>query len=570
MLDRITFDTQSLRSALINVFPENLWKGRPSALAAVIWLLPLAIWGALWLSLQSGDIDRLWQPASVWAFFKSGVTSAIPFLGVLWALTRISTELYVRRPALTLHASPLGLTIVYGAVGFIAVALSPDASIAIFWVVAYTSVPLVLLGLVLGDTGPARLSLLINFTWLIFIAAAVALFIFALINLDLANSILHPLDLYECRQIGHWLTETSGVLRSTGVGRYSAIAGLISLGFLWRAGDHSTPERTRYSRILWGVLLVGALMLLLSTGARTSIVAFVGGVMSVFLVYGGKKAIVATIVAIALLAPLAVTTSFHDGFVKGCIFNEPTRVPSKTEPIIEKPVVPLVTPTPTPPLATPTPASSLVAPTLAPPAAGGPGTGPEPTIPTEIPDMPSRTPAPSPPPPVQQEPVKEPEVAAKTHFEIAGIVNIPRNFFSFSGRTGIWKAGMVEVSDSLILGHGFHADRLLIQNHMHNAFMQSLIQTGILGSIAFMSALILVWALLFRLIKNLKDLPRSTKHAVGLAAGLLTFLTIRSITESTGAFFGVDWLILAPVMLHIEVLSRSTTSVDSVSLDSDN
>ena len=90
---------------------------------------------------------------------------------------------------------------------------------------------------------------------------------------------------------------------------------------------------------------------------------------------------------------------------------------------------------------------------------------------------------------------QEPEVVAKTHFEIMGIVNIPRKLFSLSGRTGIWKEGMVAVSDSLILGYGFHADRLLINNHMHNAFLQSLIQTGILGSIAFMSALLLAWAL---------------------------------------------------------------------------
>ena len=95
---------------------------------------------------------------------------------------------------------------------------------------------------------------------------------------------------------------------------------------------------------------------------------------------------------------------------------------------------------------------------------------------------------------------------------------------------------------------------------MHNAFLQSLIQTGILGATVFMAGVTLGWILMFRAIVNLGRLPSTTRHTVILSAGLLIFLSIRSIPESTGAFFGVDWLLLAPILLYAEVVSRSITS----------
>ena len=77
-----------------------------------------------------------------------------------------------------------------------------------------------------------------------------------------------------------------------------------------------------------------------------------------------------------------------------------------------------------------------------------------------------------------------------------------------------------------------------------------------------MAAMILGWVLMIRAFKNLGRLPAETKHTIILSAGLLMFLGVRSITESTGAFFGIDWLILAPILLYTEVVSRSITSMD--------
>jgi hypothetical protein len=77
-----------------------------------------------------------------------------------------------------------------------------------------------------------------------------------------------------------------------------------------------------------------------------------------------------------------------------------------------------------------------------------------------------------------------------------------------------------------------------------------------------MAGVTLGFVLMLRAIRNIGRLPAETKHTVILTAGLLVFLGIRSITESTGAFFGIDWLILAPILLYAEVVSRSITSMD--------
>jgi len=44
------------------------------------------------------------------------------------------------------------------------------------------------------------------------------------------------------------------------------------------------------------------------------------------------------------------------------------------------------------------------------------------------------------------------------------------------------------------------------------------------------------------------------KHLVIQTAGILTFLTFRTIWESSGAFFGIDWFILAGVYLYIQLI----------------
>jgi O-antigen ligase len=128
-------------------------------------------------------------------------------------------------------------------------------------------------------------------------------------------------------------------------------------------------------------------------------------------------------------------------------------------------------------------------------------------------------------------------------------------FFAFSGRSVVWSAAWDQVLESPVLGYGFHSDRLLLGTHMHNSYLHALLQTGFLGVLPFVAALALTWILLFRALRNLDTLPGIHKHLVIQSAGVLLFFSIRTIPESTMAFFGIDYLLLAPFLLYLQFIN---------------
>jgi O-antigen ligase len=128
------------------------------------------------------------------------------------------------------------------------------------------------------------------------------------------------------------------------------------------------------------------------------------------------------------------------------------------------------------------------------------------------------------------------------------------SLFTLGGRTiGIWPKAFKLFLRSPLIGLGFHADRIFLKGqHAHNAILHSLIQTGLIGTVFFILAFILTWIGLFKL---LKKTIREKPFLVEIAA-IFVFFAIRAITESTGAFFGVDWIILAPLLGYITILNR--------------
>ena len=158
-----------------------------------------------------------------------------------------------------------------------------------------------------------------------------------------------------------------------------------------------------------------------------------------------------------------------------------------------------------------------------------------------------------------EQPAVEPQTLPKG--PVLGI--IPRKLFGFTGRTSVWLEGWELLKRSPLIGYGFHADRLILNKHMHNSLMQALIQTGIVGAAAFVAAMVYGWALLVSLLRNLGRLSPSHKHVVIRLGAVLAFLSMRAFPESTGAFFGVDWLILAPILFYLHVMQRSLATSES-------
>ena len=117
-------------------------------------------------------------------------------------------------------------------------------------------------------------------------------------------------------------------------------------------------------------------------------------------------------------------------------------------------------------------------------------------------------------------------------------------YVPLSGRSSVWQEGLKLFWESPILGYGFHADRLKLNAHMHNSLLHSMVQTGLVGTIPFVTALILGWIALIKVFIVRHTLPLVHRHLVVQACALLMFLSLRTIPESTGAFFGVDLLLL--------------------------
>ena len=461
----------------------------------VLWLLPLGLWGALWLGLQAGDLGGISQSGSLFDRLDA-LRAAIPLAAIFAAVVIVLFQQRRQRQTISL-LGPLGLTALYGGVGLFASLRSPAEGTALYWALAYLSVPLVLWAIVWNPRPLSRVTEVMNLNWLVIIAGVCALFVFGLVKMDLGSVITDPSLSLQCQSAGPWRVETSGILRSTGVGRYAAISAIVALSLFWWG----------QRRWLWGPVFAGSVVLLLSSGARTSLAGFAVGVAVVALASGGKRTLIWGAAALAVLTVLATTTGVYGDFIDGCIkkYSAPPQTQALASPDAD--AVIQVTPEPT------------SAPVFA--------ESPQPTSAPVFPESP--------------QPESDPQVSKRV--------------FNLTGRARVWKQGWDLFTESPVLGYGFHADRIMLNAHMHNAFMHALVQTGILGTLPFIAAILYGWLLLVKAFLSRANLTTSHKHLLIQTGGVLAFLTVRAIPESTGAFFGVDWLILAPLLLYLQLVN---------------
>lgn len=515
-------------------------------------LFPIGLWAMMWLSISPGSIAKVIDPASATAF-ANGLRTLFPFVGILVASAVILTKLRQRRLRGFDFISPIGLIILYGVVGLAAISQSPDGLVALRWTLLYLSVPIVLAAIAWGTDPMVPLLRVINFTWLLIILATTALFAVALLKLDLAETILVQSSWLDCSH-GEWYDLTAGKLRDTGVGRYAAISAIISISGLWH----------RNWRSMWLPVLLISGILLIYSGSRGAYGGFFAGATLVVLAHGGKKAIWVATVAILLLAPLVWATGAHQSILENCVLRG--IVPSQSQP---QPVVPVT------PVEEQTPVAALGQ------EQAGADAVPGSRASTETPskqETPVRSQVPADAPGVELIPEQEsaqseqaaqpgqpeqPTAAPQTQPKGPVLGFIPREIFSFTGRAQVWVDGWELLKLSPLIGYGFHADRIILNKHMHNSLMQALIQTGIVGTAAFVAAMVYAWVLLVNLLRNLGRLPPTHKHAVIQSGAVLAFLSVRSFPESTGAFFGVDWLILAPILFYVHVMQRSLATSES-------
>jgi len=123
-----------------------------------------------------------------------------------------------------------------------------------------------------------------------------------------------------------------------------------------------------------------------------------------------------------------------------------------------------------------------------------------------------------------------------------------------TGRENTWARGLAKIGESPILGWGFHADRILLdQEHMHNSYLHAAIQAGIAGALLFAAAVAVLWAFLWRsgVLRRVRTAAAPDQELLIQSVLILGFLSARSFFESTAAFYGVDLLLFVPAVCYI-------------------
>ena len=138
------------------------------------------------------------------------------------------------------------------------------------------------------------------------------------------------------------------------------------------------------------------------------------------------------------------------------------------------------------------------------------------------------------------------------------------DFRSMTGRTRAWENGLDVALESPLIGYGFQADRMLIHEHVHNTYLYSLITSGFVGAAFFIGGLVWAWLLFWRLIRQGKIGGNAQKIFLIQAGGILSFFTVRSIPEVCGAMFGVDFMVMLPILAYLKAANDKLNSEESI------
>ncbi len=125
---------------------------------------------------------------------------------------------------------------------------------------------------------------------------------------------------------------------------------------------------------------------------------------------------------------------------------------------------------------------------------------------------------------------------------------------TLTGRTETWEVGWRYLWKSPWVGFGFQGDRYFLRQHMHDAFLHVLFQSGFVGGLAILTALGITWYYIFYYFFQHQPADRSLIPPE--IPAIFLFVTISSITESTFAYFSAAWLLSAPIVPYVMVLHR--------------
>jgi O-antigen ligase len=131
-------------------------------------------------------------------------------------------------------------------------------------------------------------------------------------------------------------------------------------------------------------------------------------------------------------------------------------------------------------------------------------------------------------------------------------------FLSMTGRTRAYEHALIAFQDAPIFGRGQWADRIIIHEHVHNSYLQALLNGGIVGGIPYLVSWVTGWILFYRLQKRGDRLALDDRIHVLECGAVMMFFTVRAIPETTTASFSVDLLVMVTVYVYLESLTLQT------------
>jgi hypothetical protein len=128
-------------------------------------------------------------------------------------------------------------------------------------------------------------------------------------------------------------------------------------------------------------------------------------------------------------------------------------------------------------------------------------------------------------------------------------------FKTMTGRTRAYEHGIAAFQEAPIFGRGQWADRVVILEHVHNSYLQALMNAGVLGGIPYFASWITGWVLFFRLHKRSSLLGPKDRLCLLEGGTVMMFFTVRSMPETTTASFAVDLLVMVAIYVYFEALT---------------
>jgi O-antigen ligase len=151
--------------------------------------------------------------------------------------------------------------------------------------------------------------------------------------------------------------------------------------------------------------------------------------------------------------------------------------------------------------------------------------------------------------------VETPEVVSNRVSEYLERGQSQEEFVTLTGRTRAYEHGLAAFYEAPIFGRGQWADRLLIGEHVHNSYLQALLNGGLIGGIPYLASWVAGWLLFFKLQKRRLRLSPKDRICLLEAGTVMMFFTIRAIPETTTASFAVDLLVMVAVYVYMETLT---------------